>query len=69
MSQRTAQTSVLAAVATIATALGACAVAASVMAPVNLVGGSWATAGCGVAALAVGLPILWVLLAGRDRQR
>jgi len=55
------------ATATVATALGTCAVGASVMAPVALgTGGYWLLAGVGVVALVGGLGFLAISLGRRD---
>ena len=57
-------------VATVATALGACSIGASVMAPVALgAAGYWLLAGVGVIALLGGLAFLAVSFGRRENQR
>jgi hypothetical protein len=61
--------SVLLTVATVATAVGACAIGASVMSPVAFgVAGDWLVAGGGVIALLSGLTYLVVWFGRRDRH-
>lgn len=55
-------------VATVATALGVCAIAASVMSPLASSGLSgWVVAGAGVVALIAGLTVLVVTFGRQDR--
>lgn len=61
--------SFIVAVATVLTGLGACAVAASVMAVPGLLSANpWLVAGAGVVALLVGLAFLWASFTQRDRS-
>ena len=56
-------------VATVATALGVCAIAATVMSPLASSGVSgWVVAGAGVVALIAGLTVLVVTFGRRDRN-
>jgi hypothetical protein len=60
---RASSTSFIAALATVLTALGVCAVAASIMVPALLPGvNDWALAAAGSVALTGGLMALWRLL-------
>jgi hypothetical protein len=64
------QGSISVALATVATALGACAICASVMAPVAIgAAGYWLLAGAGVIALLGGLTFLAAAFGRRDRLR
>lgn len=68
MGERRFATYLLAATATIVTALGVCALAASVMTSVAGTGlGEWVLAGGGFVALLIGLWVLWMLMRRRDR--